>query len=739
MNEASQINQKQLLCGLFFVVGAFATLFLGSAIISLPFVVCLKFVVYAVFVNGLPGWIILTAASNRRRSILELILHSWVIGVCLDACAVMLCAKFQVQQASLFWPLLIYAFGAYRLFTGWKPFEFQLKNSYSYREVSLLLLVSVVVISVLMGFIARYPLDPHFHWMGSQSNSLSRGWPLEAPFIFGLNLYTHYLYNGYLYNVGKAIGLMPLELSATLSPVLHLFGLIGLIYDMCSKRMRAGLFALLAVALFFGCYGYDTNLWKVLHSGSIVVFTRVQSSLIGASLLMVLFGESQQLVRGRLTIRKWPIAVLLGFLLLIATGVRVQALPIFIFAMGFSVLVACWRLWRARGNPDLAAWNFRKRTVMNLPATIVLIGMSGLFLYWCMYFFFGRGQAGDPAGHLGFKILDSRMTVVGFGFQSSFVYFASVLGKGKLSVGLWFILILIGRISFMLPGAIAWVIRCFDKRPLTHFEVLMAGVYTAGVVSMVGLTSNVNEQWQFFFPADFAMAMMAAVGLAWLFRTPARTPLKWAVVLFMAIAAAIHVLDIRASIWRDEPIAQRLQYFARQRESRYRKLMARLEESGVDSPVVLVLGDTSEFDERRLSSNQHNVQLYGGRSQMNFVSARGSSMSDAFWRRKRIVNSPLDAFSLRYVTDEVRRQQQDPVIIVVGWNDPPCYSELDELFHEYWQEGQFIRVFVPKHDIVVQDPNATWWSEVPNLKSSNNWWVEFEKENNWWNEAKPPE
>lgn len=599
-----------------------------------------------------------------------------------------------------------------------------------------LLFLGVVVVFTLMCFIARYPLDPHFHWMGSQSNTMARGWPLEAPFIFGLNLYTHYLYNGYLYNVGKAIGLMPLELSATLSPVLQLFGLIGLIYDICAKRLRAGLFALLAVALFFGCYGYDTNLWKIFHSGSIVVFSRVQSSLIGASLLMVLFGESRQLIRGGMSFKHWRTLLLVAFLLLIATGVRVQAIPIFIFATGWYVLAGMWRLWQVRGDPSPLAWNFRKREVISVATAISLIALAGLFFYWGMYFFFGRGQAGDPAGHLEFGILNWRMTIVGFGFKSSFYnYFEPYLGRNQLSVGLWLIMILIGRLSFMLPGAIAWGARCFNKQPLSYFEVLFLGVYAAGVVSMVGLTSNVNEQWQFFFPADFAMAMLSAVGLAWLFRSPGRVPLKGAVVFFMVIAGALHVTDICASYWRDEPIAERLRYFQQQRDSNYRTVVAPLQEHGIERPVVLVVGDLTDFDSRRFASNQHNIQLYGEPRQMNWVTGRGSSLPSVFNRRKTIINSPLNDFNLRFVAYDIRKQNRDPVVIVVGWEVPPCYDQLELLYAQQWDDGTLIRVFTPKVEIAVTDRNAvSWWKDLPKRGDAKSWWDEYEMANSWWPE-----
>lgn len=671
-------------------------LVLYALLIGIPILACLKYIAYTIFANGIPGWVIYSLAVKEKRSNIITLVHSWIVGICLDATVVMLCMKFDVLEYSMFWPIVFYSIAFIFWSCGFKIKPPKTVYSYSLVETVVLLLAFVSLAGLVMLYTARYPLDPHYHWMGSHSMAMLHGWPLKDPYAFGTNLYTHYLYNGYLLNAGRVVGLMPFELSFSLAPMLQLVGLMTVLYDVCGKQLKGGYFAILAVAVCFAQYGFDTEMWRWYHSSTTTIILRVQSIIMGMSFLYLLLTVTRAIVRSNRGIRDLPSILFLTYLFFIAPGVRIQVLAWFIFATGILVFVLFGRLFLLRSDSKLESWRLRRKLVSQLATAFGIAGVAIMALKTGLWFFFGSGQEGDPAGHLTIGMLDPSITHVGYGFIGSYEYFATAVGDNKITLAFWLLIILMGRLSILLPGVVLYVVRLLHERKMSTLEVLVAGVFLSGLVSIVGLKGNLlNENWAFYFASDYALAVLAGVGFAWLFRQQQWYYAKTAVVVTMLIFAPLHIYDITMAIYRDEPISERLNYVEENRSSDFRKLADWIDAETPPNRVLLTKGDrVDEFDERRFSSSIEDMQLYGRRSVMRVLEQRGDAMPDKFRWRLNAVFRPFTESYLDFVLDDIG-PDRSLIILVVGDEDPPCIGRL-KLVHSVKLNGDLpIRVYLP--------------------------------------------
>lgn len=502
----------------------------------------------------------------------------------------------------------------------------------------------------------RVSVDGHFTWVAAFANSARVGWPLEDPFLSGIRLSYHYLPNMHIAAASALTGVPVLLISARLFVIVQFVVFLALLINFAQARFGSWAAGALAGAQILGTYQFAPIAWDAFHHATAQVLVQLPSTLLACGILLVAWHEILEWMSHPLPCRRRLLLIVL--VLVASSGVRAQLLPILI--AGLSLLGAYLIIVR---RPGLA------RVLPVLLAAVV----SLLFGLW---FFYGLGGAVDATGVVALRPLNksvAMVTAAGLAQPSAvFQWVAGATGSEEIAAVCYIAVALIGRLGFLLPGALAYFIWFRGEREALTAALLLGG-YLAGVGALAFLYSPFQEQWNFQLYGDVAMAVLGGTGLVRAIVSRRKAPLL--LLLLGLPGLVIGAYELVPPVLADlREMPSRVGYPSYSSDPRVQELVRLLQQELPRGSVVVTGGKWLGFDDRILPVLVPGVQLYASRVQLD-VYLRRVNPDPRLSRRRVLLTEPWDATTYASLRSDVPGDR-DLFLLWRGRPGPPAAPDL---------------------------------------------------------------
>lgn len=619
----------------------------------------LKYLFYQVLYVLLPGILVLTIWKGNQGPYFEQCVRALIVGACVEMTLGLAFVFLDLKNIYLFLPVFYLLIGA---IFGRKTFVPAKLNELSFDKG---IITSFVFIFLLVfGNAAhnfQYITDQHFLWTAAFANVSTNIWPIPEPFIFGIPLNYHYLFNIHVGLAHYVTGVEIIQISARISLVFHSFLFMSSVYIFCTKWFETPIVGILATVQIMMISGYTNLFWHTFHSASPSIMIKVPSTIIAFQVFLLL--SDWVISKFKTNDRNIMPFLLISFVIFVSSGVRANLLPVTLGGFGLVFLYQFYRTRRFETSLAL------------LLVTVISIGFG-------MWMFYGLGSELDARELLRFSPLNVAVSSVGTSALSyTMIWMLETGFPESIAVLLYLVLALCGRLTFLLPGLFFFLLHPYVRSQHIVLKLMLGGCAIAGGLVLLLIESTVvQEVWAFYWYADIALAIMGAAGTVLLLQ--ARKTLSW----LWSIAAGYFVVFLAVQTWwfvslttqnvqkMDLPLAG----ISMNRNPIHDPLVDELREIVQPDDLLVVGGAYNTYDAKALPAAVPGLQLFADRHVLTFYLSRESE-NDSLTSKAFLVEDDLsDAESLKRVYDLVTGEKR-LLLLWLGDERPAYVSNLEML------------------------------------------------------------
>ncbi|MEA2883936.1 MAG: hypothetical protein QOH32_3192 [Bradyrhizobium sp.] len=638
-----------------FIIGVFSLLAIVARLFGVPPLESFKYAVYVTFYVILPGIILYGGVRREPEHWFEFTVKAWVAGSCLEMASALFAIVSGLKGLYPFFPLLYVtiAIAIRQRIVGRitrPPASMPRLDALLFPFVA----VTVIVASALYDF--RDVLDQHFTWIAAFANVAVNFWPIPEPFLMGVPLNYHYLFNIHVGMASYTLNIPTILVASRLAIILHVFLFMGMIYAFCRSWLCSGWIGLAVCLQILFTFGVSQPLWDYFHFATAAILYELPSATISLAVFLLLSDEVLRLFDQKQT--QTAPYLLLGLLLLVASGVRANLLPVFIGGLGFLLL------GHIRDPAD------KRRAFCLLIAAVASFSFG-------LWFFYGLGGPGDGTKLLFLDPLNAAVSEVGRGrYSPVFAWLVAHNVPTVISSGLYLIVALCGRLTFLLPGVLFFWLGKAKTDSEWNVSLLFGGVALAGLAILVFVGSGVpQEVWAFYWYGDVGLAIAGAAGLHWFWQVRAKARVAWSIALtYAALTLGLQVyLVAKPAIAAVVAGSFPQPYPVYSSGVIYPLLVESLQRTAKIGDVLVTGGLVDKFDERPLAASIPGLQLFAPRSVL-WVYSKRTPVDSRLKDRLFLLN---DRLSEKESLDGVRRAVPPDRTLYLLWigEEPPPYQD----------------------------------------------------------------
>lgn len=433
----------------------------------------------------LPGIVVVTLTATRPQQPVMVAAKALVIGQCIEMCISLVATMLAARWLYIALPL-VYLGGLvavrHRIL---EAVEATPKASFISVVLSAAVGIALVFAAALYNF--DPVVDQHFTWMAAFGNTAVTHWPPSEPFLMDVPLHYHYLFNVHVGSAAETFHIPLILVASRLAIVFHALVFVLTLYAFCAARFRAGWLGAVAAVQLLLTFGYSAVMWEQVHLATASIMFRVASTMVAFQLFLVLCDEILGLAKNE-RLRTY---LLLGFLLLVASGTRAMLLPVLCGGIGLLFL-----------------FHLRDRIARRIYATV--LGMALVSVALGAVFFLGLGSGdSDGTSLLRLSPLNLAVSSIAADRYSPFVDWLLAAGLPAALASLAYLVVAIaGRTTFLLPGVLYGAFSRgsgIDR----NVRVMLGGVAIAGITLLVFVETVIPQEiWAFYWYADIALALL---------------------------------------------------------------------------------------------------------------------------------------------------------------------------------------------------------------------------------------
>ena len=643
-----------------------ALVFVGAVfILALPFGVppidVTKYFLYHILYILFPGLVIYSLAGFPVYSGYELIVKSWVLGICVEMLVGLIAVMSDLKEL---YPYIIFLY----IFTA----SFHKRNILSTVksvvnkpanfDAIILVLLATFFIFANSSFNFNVIVDQHFTWTAAFSNVSVNSWPISEPFILGIPLNYHYLFNIHVGLSSYVFDIPTINIASRLSLISHPLLFLAIIHVFCIKWFRSSMVGLIAVVQIMMIFGYSQIFWQTFHSATPTIMIKVPSTIVAFQVFVLIVDCILNVFKEKQT--NFKQLLLIVVLIFVSSGIRAMFLPVLLGGLGLLFLRQV----------------FIREKIASI--TVLLSSAVGSIIFG-LWFFYGLGASSDGTKMLFLSPLNLAVSQVSPDKLASFVNYALAAGlQTHVTSAAYLMLALCGRLTFLLPGVLFFLWQGNSNETNKHIKLLLGGVAIAGLLVLVFIESTIpQEVWAFYWYSDIGLSIMGAAGTVLLWQQRAQISTIFMVsATYASIFFGVQAVDFTKSFIE----RAKTQNFS-QPSPRFSsnpilpKLIKFLKQTAKKGDIIVTGGKYEHFDERVLPASIPGVQLFAHRQILKVYLSRIPPDQNVVAKQFLLNNRMKNKESLLAVK-RMLDKNQNLYLLWIG-DDKPVYSE--ELHFEH--------------------------------------------------------